>query len=477
MDLLYLKVCFFLVLLGSLNSWALNPIQAEKKFNEAFTCIEERYIEPVQVGNLMRKGFMEVLALPTLSGRQYSDLVAPAQKLTNRKVAFEAFREALKNCRSLSTVISSASNAVDIVAESQETVIEPVDLDVIVSAMIRGMISSLRDDYSSYLEPAKTLELQQYLRGENQSFGGIGVHIQFKEGRCHVIRTLADTPAQKAGVLPGDIIQLVDGEPIPTEDIALDRIKGEPGTRIKLTIERSTVPEPLVYEVVREMIQQNGLERVLLANKVGYVRINSFNENTARDFERDMRFLDGYGMTSCILDLRQNYGGLLTSAVDVVNVLIPKGSLVVSTRGRIQANDKTYRTRRNLPFTRIPLVVLVDAQTASAAEIVTGAVRDNRRGKVVGVKTFGKGTVQEVIPLPDNSALKLTVARYYTPAGEMIDKRGITPDYEVKQNPTAVISLGNREPNDPVDLQTLTDDLQLKKALELLGVTIPTPGT
>jgi len=261
---------------------------------------------------------------------------------------------------------------------------------------------------------------------------------------------------------------------VPSQDDALDRLKGDAGTPVVLTIQREGVPEHLTYKLVREIIHpQPELEKIMLTDTVGYVRLNSFNETSGKELLHNLRYLDGRGMKSCILDLRQNSGGLLTAAVEIADVFLPRGSPVVTTQGRRESDNKSYSTERNLPFTRIPLIILVDGQTASAAEIVTGAIRDNRRGKTIGMKTFGKGTVQEVIPLSDGSALKLTVARYYTPSGEMIDKKGINPDYLVPLDPKKMINPAGFQDTSKVELAVVALDLQLRKALELFGVPIP----
>ncbi|NUN97230.1 MAG: peptidase S41, partial [Candidatus Omnitrophica bacterium] len=276
---------------------------------------------------------------------------------------------------------------------------------------------------------------------------------------------------------PGDVVLEVDGHPVRNQDEAVDRMKGDPGTRVAVTIRRPDIPDPLTYELVRQTILHPEMERILLTEDVGYVRLNSFNENSAKGLAENLHFLSGMGMKKCILDLRRNSGGLLKAAVEVSEIFLPKGSLVTETRGRVSSDSRKYRTQGDSGFTQIPLVVLVDENTASAAEIVTGAIRDNRRGKAVGMTTFGKGTVQEVIPLDDESALKLTVAKYYTPSGICINSTGIKPDYTVKVDPLKVMNPALYEEPSKVDRAALAEDLQLKKALELLGVTLPLVGS
>ncbi|MBE7489600.1 S41 family peptidase [bacterium] len=440
----------------------LNPLQLEAKFQQAYSRIDERYIEDIQSITFMIGGFKEMLTLAGLENLKYQDIVSPKQRLGSKKDDFTAFRNALQ-------AIRSGTGG-------------KVEMDLLVSAMIRGMVGALtlnghKDGYSAYLEPEKNRELVRYLKGESKTFGGIGVQIQFKDGMCRVIRPIPDTPAYRAGIRPGDVVIMVDGKEVTTEDEAVDRMKGDPGSRVAVTIRRDKVEEPVIYELTRETISQKELERILLPGKVGYVRLNSFNETSSHELIENLRYLDGLGMKKCILDLRKNSGGLLKSAVEISNVFLPKGSLVVSTRGRQSSDNKEYRTQDNSPYTHIPLVVLVDNYTASAAEIVTGAIRDNRRGKAVGVTTFGKGTVQEVIPLDDSSALKLTIARYYTPSGVCINSTGIKPDYVVEVEEDHVLNPATFGEPSSIDIESLAADLQLKKSLEILGEPLPLPGT
>jgi carboxyl-terminal processing protease len=435
----------------------LNSLQLEAKFLEAYSKIQERYIDRIQSVTLMIYGFREMLAVPGLESLKYTDLVGPTQRLGGRKEDLAAFRNALQVIRAR--------------AGTQ------ADLDKLVSAMIRGMVRALHDDYSTYLEPEKNRELVKYLRGEAKSFGGIGVQIQFKEGQCKVIRPIPDTPAYRAGIRPGDVVLEIDGVQVTSEDEAVDRMKGDPGTPVAVTVQRSEVTDALTFQLLRQTITQPELEKILLPGEVGYIRLNSFNENSPKELLENVRYLEGQGMKKCILDLRRNSGGLLKAAVDISEIFLPKGSLVVSTKGRQVADSKEYRTRDAHSHTRLPLIVLVDEYTASAAEIVTGAVRDNRRGKVIGATTFGKGTVQEIIPLDDDSALKLTVAKYYTPVGECIHKTGIKPDYSVAVDANHVLNPALFEESAALDLNLVSQDTQIKRALDLFGVSLPTPGT
>lgn len=439
-----------------------NPIELEQKFQLAYSKIEERYIDRIQSVTLMIHGFWEMQKLPGMEGIKYADLVSPTQRLGSRNDDFQAFRKAIQTIRNRTG--------------------GKVQLDDLVSAMIRGMVRALadthKDGYSAYLEPEKNLELVAYLKGESNSFGGIGVQIQFKDGQCNVIRPLPNTPAYRAGIRPGDIVVMVDGVEIKTEEEAVDRMKGEPGSRVAITISRADVPEPLTYQLIRQNIVQPESQKTMLTEEVGYVRLNSFNEHSSQELIENLNYLSGLGMKNCVLDLRQNSGGLLKASVDISEIFLPRGSLVVSTKGRIAGDAREYRTREGSPFARTPLIILVDGYTASAAEIVTGAIRDNRRGKVVGSSTFGKGTVQEVIPLPDDSALKLTVARYYTPIGESIDKTGIRPDYLVESTPDQMRNPAvSKNESTQADLVAVAEDPQIRKALELFGITIPLRGT
>jgi len=458
---LFKRSCLFLLLVagfGRAASCEPNPIQLERKFQEAYTIIEERFIDRVSTNSLLIAGFQRMREVPGMQEVKYSDLVSPTQRLGARTDDFEAFRRALRAIRQN--------------ADGQ------VDLDALISAMIKGMVSALKvdgkdDAYSAYLEPEKNRELQATLRGERRSYAGIGIQFEFRNSSCHVVAPIPDSPAYRAGIRPGDTITFVDGVKLTSEDDATGRISGEPGTRVVLTVERKGVPEPLSYELIRETIVQPELEKILLPEGIGYIRVNSFNEHSARVLHENLRYLDGLGMKKCILDLRMNAGGLLKAAVDVADIFLPRGSLVVRIEGRAQDTRREERTRRDLPYTRIPLVLLVDGYTASAAEIVTGAIRDNRRGVAVGARTFGKGTVQEVKQLDDNSALKLTVARYLTPSGASINGKGIQPDHVVEMDPNEAVFPTKFSDPASVDLSQLAEDKQLKKGLELLGLQIP----
>ena len=431
----------------------INPIQLERKFQDAYSIIEERYIDRVQTNSLMMKGFMAMLKVPGMEEIKYSDLIAPTQRLGTMRDDFDAFRMAIRAIRAKTG--------------------GQCDLDSLVSAMIRGMVEGLDDDYSAYLEPEKNRELQEILRGERRSYAGIGIKFEFRNERCHIVAPIPDSPAYRAGLRPGDAIVLVDGEPLKNEHDATSRISGEPGTPVVLTVEREEVPDLLNYQLVRQTIIQPELEKIMLPKEIGYVRVNSFNEHSGKALLENLRYLEGMGMKKCILDLRMNAGGLLKAAVEISDIFLPRGSLVVKTEGRAENSEKQHLTERNLPFTRIPLIVLVDGYTASAAEIVTGAIRDNRRGIAVGTTTFGKGTVQEVKQLDDNSALKLTVARYLTPSGVSIDKKGIRPDHVVKMDQGKAIFPTKYADSSSVDFFELAEDKQIKKAMELLGFEFP----
>jgi carboxyl-terminal processing protease len=408
-----------------------NPILLERKFQDAYEIILERSLDPISSSTLMMKGFQSMRKSPSLEGVAYSDLVSPTQRLGNRSDDLAAFRSALRATR----------------AKAQG----PVDLEELVSALIHGMVDALRDEgdhYCAYLEPDRNRELQEILKGELKSYAGIGISFEYRDNRCHVISPIPDSPAYRAGIRPGDAIVQVNGEELKSQDDATERISGDPGSRVILTVERKDVTEVLTYELIREMIVQPQLDKIMLPGNIGYVRINSFNEHTGKALLENLRYLEGLGMEKCLLDLRRNAGGLLTSAEEVSEVFLPKGSLIVGTQGR--GDEKPVRR---------------------AAEIVTGAIRDNRRGVAVGKTTFGKGTVQEVKQLADNSAIKLTVARYLTPSGAMIDRKGIDPDYGVETE-TVVFPTKYSDPS-TIDLAEMAQDKQLRKAMEIFGYTFP----
>jgi len=301
--------------------------------------------------------------------------------------------------------------------------------DLIYGAL-KGMLMSL-DSHSQFMEPEAFNEMKVETEGK---FGGLGIEVTLKEGILTIISPVEDTPAFKAGLKPNDKIVKIDGK--STRDVTLDdavkKLRGEPGTSIVLTILREDEKKFLDITVVRGIIEIKSIkEAVILEDKIGYVKLVEFQENTPKDLAKALATLRAKGMDSLILDLRNNPGGLLETSVKVSEMFLPQGKVIVSTKGRVKDQNTVYKSNYGRPYLGFPFVVLVNEGSASASEIVAGALKDNKRSVIVGAKTFGKGSVQTVIPLSDGSALRLTTAEYFTPDGSAINNKGIIPDVVV----------------------------------------------
>ena len=300
--------------------------------------------------------------------------------------------------------------------------------DVIYGA-IKGMLGSL-DPHSAFMTPEQYKEMQVDTRGE---FGGIGIQIGIKDSMLTVIAPIEDTPAYKAGIKSGDKIVKINNEFAKDMTLpdAVSKMRGAPSTTVKLTILREGWKETKDFTITREIIKIKSVKSKLLEDGIGYIKINQFQEQTASDLSKALEKLTGQNINSLILDLRNNPGGLLNSAVDVSSQFLTADKLVVFIKDR-KGEKIEYRSGKNDSISSIPMAVLVNQGSASASEIVAGALKDWNRAVIVGTQTFGKGSVQSVIPLSDGAAIRLTTARYYTPKGISIQSTGITPDIVVK---------------------------------------------
>jgi carboxyl-terminal processing protease len=296
---------------------------------------------------------------------------------------------------------------------------------------IRGVLTTLDDPYTIFVEPKPRRLEKDDLRG---SFGGIGAWVSKREDGAIVLKPMEDKPAQRAGILEGDVVIQVDDQEItpdmPLEDVIL-LIRGPVGSVIKLTISRADYPEPLVFELTREKVETPTVSWRLLdeGRGLGYVSVSLFTERTNEELETALKELKAQEVTRLVLDLRNNSGGLLETSIDVASQFIPDG--IVLYEQRRDQEEKSYPARRGGKATDIPLVVLVNAGTASASEIVAGAIQDSGRGILVGESTFGKGSVQLVYDLSDQSSLHVTVAHWFTPNRHQIAGNGLTPDIVV----------------------------------------------
>jgi carboxyl-terminal processing protease len=321
----------------------------------------------------------------------------------------------------------------------KQAYVEPVEDRKLMQSAIRGLLFDL-DPHSTYLVRS---DAQAFDEDANGAYDGIGVEVQQQpDGSILVIAPIDDTPAARAGIKPGDVIVAVDGKPLTPEQADSNPLRGEPGSKTVLTVQREGAKKPLEIAVQRDTIRISSVRSRMLEPGYAYLRISAFQADTANDFETHVDKLQaqaggaGKGLRGLVLDLRSNPGGLLTSAVQVADDLLEKGG-IVSTRGRNPVADATFSATPGDRMRGAPVVVLVDAGSASASEVLAAALRDNQRAQVVGSRTFGKGSVQTVLPLDNGDAVKLTTARYYTPSGRSIQARGIDPDVVLKPDGAA----------------------------------------
>ena len=324
---------------------------------------------------------------------------------------------------------------VKVVKELQDKYVDEIKINTILVNAYRGMLSGL-DPYSQYFSPEDMEDLKIETEGE---FEGLGIEVIVKEGLLTVITPLLDSPAFKAGILVGDRIIKIDGESTENMTIrdAVKKLRGKLGTKITLTVvhEGDTTPTDITIERAKIHVQSiRGTRMVDNDYKVGYLAVTNFQENTVRDMDAAIQDLMKKGMKCLVLDLRFNPGGLLNVAVDMADKFLERG-VIVSTKGRDKTQNYVYQAHKKGTYPNFPLVVLVNNGSASASEIVAGAIKDHKRGLLLGIKTFGKGSVQSLIPVGDGkAALKLTTARYYTPSGVCIHEKGIEPHVKVQLN-------------------------------------------
>ena len=357
----------------------------------------------------------------------------------------------------------------------------------LVYAALKGMLNTL-DPHSEFMDPEKYKELQSDTQG---AFGGLGIVISMKDNFITVVSPMEDSPGFKAGIMSGDRIIKIDGkstEKMSLQDAVKD-LRGEPGTDVKISILRPSSNQVKDYKLSRAVINIdmvkdiNGKKEFPIGdNKIGYIRLVQFGEKTSADLETALNKLKSEHMQGLVLDLRWNPGGLLDQAVDVCEKFLPRGDLVVTTEGRNRSQDSVRKARGSGDeLHNMPIVVLVNLGSASASEIVAGCLQDTKRAIILGEKTFGKGSVQSILPLSDGSALRLTTAKYYTPSHKVIHEVGITPDIvvpmseedgrdiQLKHMPGGVQSLDDKDRDRVLN----TRDPQLDRAMDLLkGITL-----
>ncbi|HKC96235.1 MAG TPA: S41 family peptidase [Nitrospira sp.] len=332
----------------------------------------------------------------------------------------------------------------DVLNAVQKNYVDETKAKDLVQGAIRGMLSTL-DPHSAYMTPEMYKEMQVETKGE---FGGVGIQIGVKENRLAVIAPIDGTPAQRAGIKAGDYITKVNDE--STKDLSLmdavQKMRGPKGTKVNLTIQRDGAADPLQFTLVRDTIKIESVKSKVLDN-IGYVKLTQFQEATGRDLGRVLKQFKDQKVQSTILDLRNNPGGLLTAAVEVSEQFLPNGKLVVYTKGRESKKDEWFAKGKD-QMDDSPMIILVNEGSASASEIVAGALQDYGRAVIVGTTSFGKGSVQTILPLGDGSGLRLTTAKYYTPKGRSIQSTGITPDIVVKPQPPTTVAKAETKPGE-----------------------------
>jgi carboxyl-terminal processing protease len=346
----------------------------------------------------------------------------------------------------------------------QNQYVDEVPPKELIYSAIKGTLRGL-DPHSSFLDPDSYREMQVETSG---SFGGLGIEITLKDDILTVVAPIDGTPAYRAGLHTGDRIVKIDG--LSTKDMqlvdAVKRMRGKPGTKVTISIAREGWAEPQDFDIVREQIRVQSVRMVEMGEGIEYVKLRQFQEQSPHDLDAALDKLRKNGMKGLILDLRNNPGGLLTAAVEVSEKFIDDGKLVVYTEGRVRNQNMRFSAHAKRGYSQMPMVVLVNQGSASASEIVAGALQDWGRATIVGTQTFGKGSVQTIIPLSDGSGLRLTTAKYFTPKGRSIHGKGITPDIIVevpKETAPKERPLPSADPRDD-----LKNDVQLQKALEVI---------
>ena len=332
--------------------------------------------------------------------------------------------------------------------------VDEVNQSESMDSAINGLLQSL-DPYSAYMSPEIFNEMQTETSGE---FGGLGIEVGMESGVVKVISPIDDTPASKAGIKAGDYIVKINNTQVQGKSLseAVDLMRGPVGSGIELTIRRRGEKKALIFNVIREVIQIKSVKADLLEKNIGYIRLTSFNENSGKQIEREIKKLEkNDSVKSYILDLRNNPGGLLSQAIKISDFFLENGE-IVSTKGRKASENRKWFARKGDLTNGKKLIVLINYGSASASEIVAGALKDHKRAILLGESSYGKGSVQSIIPLKNKGAIRLTVAKYYLPSGKSISEVGVSPDIEIG------------EENEDFRIKTETDN-QLDYAIKLLN--------
>ena len=319
----------------------------------------------------------------------------------------------------------------EVLEKIKKEYVDDVDQSEVIDSAINGVLQSL-DPYSAYMSPELFENMQTDTQGK---FGGLGIEIGMELGVVKVISPIDDTPAAKAGIKAGDYIVKIGKTQVQGKSLmeAVKLMRGPVGTPIELTIRRKGEKKALIKKVVREIIVVKSVEAKLLKNKIGYLRLKSFNSNSSDQLIKKIDIFENKKANGYILDLRNNPGGLLTQAINITDFFLDDGE-IVSTKGRKVFENRRFFAKKGDKLNGKPLIVMINNGSASASEIVAGALKDHKRAIILGEKTYGKGSVQSIIPLSDGGGMRLTVSKYYLPSGESISEIGVEPDIFVKEN-------------------------------------------
>ena len=331
---------------------------------------------------------------------------------------------------------------------------KPAKEDDLLHGAARGMVEAWKDPYTRFVSPSQLKDEEIELEGK---YGGLGMYIGERDGQILVITPMEDSPAERAGLKPKDQIVKVDNEVVIgwTSDRVVQKLRGEPDTKVTVWVRRDGEDELMSFEITREIIKLHSVRYEMLSDDIGYLKLTQFKHNTSEESRNAVRDLMRKGMRALILDLRNNGGGLLDASVKISSIFLRDG-LIVETKGRSERANEKYYADKNYYLTNMPLTVLINGGSASASEIVAGALNDRGRAKLIGEKSFGKGSVQTLFPLTDGSGVYVTIARYYTPSGKVIDHVGLSPDIEVKGEP---------DRNKSKDLQLQRAITEVKKSI------------
>ena len=340
----------------------------------------------------------------------------------------------------------------DVLGTLKKEYVDDVEQSEVIDSAINGMLQSL-DPYSAYMSPDSFKNMNSDTKGE---FGGLGIEITMEAGLVKIITPIEGTPADKAGVEAGDYIVKIDNKQVKGMSMldAVKLMRGKIGTQITITVRRADVEDELIFKITRGLIKIREVSAEV-KNNIGYIRLRAFNEQSHTQLTKKLSALPNNKLSGYILDLRNNPGGLLSQAIKITGTFLDGGE-VVSTRGKDQRDIKIFNAKKGDMINKKPLIVLINKGSASASEIVSGALKDHKRAIILGEKSFGKGSVQSIIPLKNGGGLRLTTAKYYLPSGESIHEKGVEPDITVK-----------RENKEKFKINTETDN-QLEYAINLL---------